>query len=189
MEDTSPSLLLRLRKGGSRADWDRVVDLYTPVLMTWATRAGLQHDDALDLVQEVMLTLLRKLPGFEYNPQQRFRAWLKTILMNKWRDRARRSMASPEMNGERDLTEVAAGEDPAEIFWQEEHRQVLTRRALELMKADFKEETWRACWMTVVDGRNVAETATDLGISQNAVYIARHRVLLRLKAELMEFLD
>jgi len=188
MDQTSPSLLLRLRQGNSAADWNRFVELYTPVLTAWGMRAGMRPEDARDLVQDVMLTLLKKLPEFEYNPQQRFRAWLKTVLMNKWRDRMRRQAAAP-VAGDAGLSGVAAESPDAEAFWERDHRQLLVRRALEMMQADFKEQTWRACWLTIVEGKPVGDVARELGITENAVYIARHRVLTHLKQELAEFID
>jgi len=187
MDETSPSLLLRLRQAPSTADWDRFVELYTPILVAWAMRTGLRREDALDLAQEVMLTLLQKLPEFQYNPEMRFRSWLKTVLMNKWRDRMRRLKTAPP-TGDEGLSAVGS-EENIEAFWERDHRQLLVRRALELMQADFKEATWRACWLTVAEGRTAAEAARELGISENAVYIAKHRVLERLRAELAGLLD
>jgi RNA polymerase sigma-70 factor (ECF subfamily) len=188
MDQTSQSLLVRIRQGNSAADWNRFVELYTPVLVAWARHAGLRPEEALDLVQDVMLTLLQKLPEFEYDPQRRFRSWLKTLLMNKWRDRLRRLAAAPAA-GAAGLSDVPQAADAGEAFWEHEHRQLLVRRALEIMQTDFADATWRACWLTVVEGRSASEAARELEITENAVYIARHRVLQRLREELAELLD
>ena len=93
--DTPASLLERLRRPTDEAAWDRFVRLYTPLIYTWARRAGLQSADAADLVKEVLTTLVRTLPEFTYQKQQSFRAWLRTVTLNKWRDRCRRLAARP----------------------------------------------------------------------------------------------
>ncbi|HEX7378644.1 MAG TPA: sigma-70 family RNA polymerase sigma factor, partial [Pirellulales bacterium] len=87
--------------------------------------------------------------------------------------------------------ELAELPDPAvdEEFWQREHREWLVARAAAVMRAEFEESTWRACWYCVVEGRAVAEVAAELGISRNAVYVAKSRVLRRLRQELEGLLD
>ena len=94
MEQTSASLLLRLRQPGDQAAWKRFVDLYAPFLASWARSKGLQQNDAADLVQDVLLTLLHKLPEFEYDQQRSFRAWLLTVISHKWHDAQRRRAAA-----------------------------------------------------------------------------------------------
>ena len=79
--------------------------------------------------------------------------------------------------------------DDADRFWDEEYRKQLMGRALLLMKTDFEPTTWKACWASVAEGRSAAEVAAELGISENAVYLARCRVLRRLRQELNHLLD
>jgi RNA polymerase sigma-70 factor (ECF subfamily) len=100
MDTTDISLLERLKLPVDQKAWARFVDLYTPLIYSWARRAGLQESDAADLVQEVFAQLLQKMPGFNYDRQKSFRAWLRTITLNKWRDRCRRLAARPsELTG------------------------------------------------------------------------------------------
>jgi RNA polymerase sigma-70 factor (ECF subfamily) len=186
MISTPHSLLARLRASSAADDWSRFVELYTPLLETWGRRAGLKHDDALDLAQDVMLALHKSIPDFELDPARKFRSWLKTVLMNKWRDRMRRLAAAPVVKDEGLSGVPEVDSDP---LWEQEYRGMLVRRALEIMQAEFKEATWRACWLTVVEGVAPAEAARQLGITENAVYIARHRVLARLREELDRLLD
>ena len=77
--ETPASLLERLRQPGQDQAWARFVDLYTPLLFYWARRLGCQESEAADLVQEVLLLLVRKLPGFTYDQHKSFRGWLRTI--------------------------------------------------------------------------------------------------------------
>jgi RNA polymerase sigma-70 factor (ECF subfamily) len=79
--------------------------------------------------------------------------------------------------------------DTAQAFWETEYRQMLAARALEIMRAEFEPATWQACWETVVSGRPAAEVASELGLTTNAVYLARSRVLRRLRCELQGLLD
>src|SRR5262249_60927380 len=85
MNRTSQSLLERLRRRDDAAAWTRFTDLYTPLLYHWARQLAAQPTDAADLVQDVLATLVRLLPDFRYDPAQSFRAWLRSILVNRWR--------------------------------------------------------------------------------------------------------
>ncbi len=89
MNTTSPTLLERLRRPDEQDAWGRFVQLYTPLLYTWARHFGLGEADAADLVQEVFTTLVVKLPEFRYEPGKGFRNWLRTVILNKWRDHLR----------------------------------------------------------------------------------------------------
>lgn len=188
MHTTPISLLMRLKQPKPEIAWQRFVDLYTPLLFFWAHRVGLRPPDDADLVQDVFAILVRKLPEFEYDRRRSFRSWLRTVVLNKWRDQQRRKVVLPADGNESALAEFA---DPAadEEFWQHEHREQLVARAVEVMRAEFEEATWRACWNCVVDDRPVAEVAAELGLSRNAVYVAKSRVLRRLRQELEGLLD
>ena len=98
-DHTRVSLLQALRHSPSAHSWERFVRLYTPLLLYWARRLGLQDHDAADLVQDVLVVLLRKLPEFQYQPGRSFRGWMRTVLMNKWRDRPHRGPAAPLDSG------------------------------------------------------------------------------------------
>jgi RNA polymerase sigma-70 factor, ECF subfamily len=181
MHTTPPSLLKRLRKSSSDADWDRFAELYTPLSSPWGRRAGLPEHDAADLVQDVFVILLRKLPEFSYDGQQSFRGWMRTITMNLWRNRLRQAARLPRDGVD---SQVAWTEDGAAEIEAAEYRQFLAARALKLMQAEFEPNTWRACWEHVVLGRSAAEIAADLGVREGTVYSAKCRVLQRLRKEL-----
>jgi RNA polymerase sigma-70 factor (ECF subfamily) len=183
MHTTPPSLLEQLRRPGDQAAWRRFVDLYTPLLFYWARRIGLREPDAADLVQEVFALLLRKLPEFTYDRNQGFRGWLRTVLLNKWRELRRRR--PPPAIADGTLPE-GTEEDAVAALAEEEFQQHLTVRALELMRAEFQPATWKACWEHAVAGRPAAEVAAELGLSVNAVYLATSRVLRRLRQELSD---
>ncbi|MBI3466718.1 MAG: sigma-70 family RNA polymerase sigma factor [Planctomycetes bacterium] len=180
MVTTSDSLLERLRLPDADA-WVRFVELYTPFMHRWACRLGLQDADADDLVQDVFGILLQKLPDFEYDPGRSFRGWLRTVLVHRWHNWPRR--------GEVLLTADLPGSDPGDEVQEEEYRCYLVARALKIMQTDFEPPTWKACWECVVNGRLAAEVADELGMSVAGVYIARSRVLRRLRDELRGMIE
>jgi RNA polymerase sigma-70 factor (ECF subfamily) len=188
MHTTSLSLLKRLRQPAEQDAWARFVQLYTPLLFYWARRLGLGEPDAADLVQDVFTTLVQKLPEFRYDPHRGFRNWLRTVTLNKWRDRARRRVPVAVGGDPAALAELAAPED-SDAFGEAEYRQQLVNRALQQMQAEFAPRTWKACWEHVVTGRPAAEVAAELGISVGAVYVAKSRVMCRLRQELEGLLD
>jgi RNA polymerase sigma-70 factor (ECF subfamily) len=188
MHTTSFSLLERLKQPLAEDAWRRFVDLYTPLLFFWARRLGLQEQDAADLVQEVFALLIQKLPAFTYDPQGSFRGWLRTVMQNKWRER-QRGKSHGAVPAEPALLDNLASPDPVLELSEEEFQQRLTVRAMQLMQAEFEPTTWRACWEHVVGGREAAEVARELGITVNAVYLAKSRVLRRLRQELAGMLD
>jgi hypothetical protein len=86
------------------------------------------------------------------------------VACNKYRERLRRKAPGPL----RDAEDLAAGpscDDPDE----QEYRQYISCRALELMQRQFQPNTWKAWWETVVNGRDVAEVAGELGMTTRAV--------------------
>jgi RNA polymerase sigma-70 factor (ECF subfamily) len=187
-DSTSISLLERLRQPHQPEAWSRFVDLYTPLLFFWARRLGLQEQDAGDLVQDVLTTLVQELPGFTYDPRRSFRGWLRKVLRNKWLDHQRRQAIRPGRADESRLAEVA-NPNSLEEFIEKAHNQYLTRRALQLMQTEFKPTTWKACWAVVVGGKSGAAAAAELGMSEQAVYTAKWRVLRRLREELQGLLE
>ncbi len=182
MHTTPVSLLERLRQPDASAAWVRFVELATPFLFDVARRNGLQEADAADVVQDVFVMLSQKLPDFRYEPARSFRSWLRTVLTNRCRDRRRRHATALAMPADR-LRPVATS-DPAECFADDEYRRALVLRAMRLMRAEFAEATWRACWEQVVNDRAAADVARELGMTPNMAYLARSRVLARLRQEL-----
>ncbi len=187
MFTTPVSLLERIRSSPSTQAWDRFVDLYSPLLYSWAHRLRLDEHDVADLVQDVFATLVEVLPLFDYDARRSFRAWLKTVLMNAWRkNQARAARTRTTGHG---LPADVPDTDPRMELDEAEYRRRLVARALQLMQVDFEATTWKACWEFLVEGRDPEAIARDLGISVNAVYLAKSRVLRHLRVELQGLLD
>jgi RNA polymerase sigma-70 factor (ECF subfamily) len=149
---------------------------------------GLSRQEATDLVQDVFVTLVEKMPQFHYDRGKRFRSWLRTVAENRWRDALRKRIAVPHHAGEAALADATVPDDAA-VFWEVEYRQQLFGRAVQVMRIDFDEKTWRACWALVVEGKSGADTAAKLDMTIEAVYAAKSRVLRRLRQELDGLLD
>jgi RNA polymerase sigma-70 factor (ECF subfamily) len=183
---TSSTLLDQLRQPDQPEAWRRFVLLYAPLLFVWARRQGLRETDAEDLVQEVLVKLVRELPAYRRGPGQSFRAWLFRVTVNQCRD-FRRRQATRALPPDDGLSGVA--EAPAPELEEAEYRRLLVQRALEVIRRDFNDTTWTAFHGLMVEGRAAADVAAGLGLSVNAVWLARHRVVRRLREELDGLLE
>lgn len=179
---TRLSLLLQLRSTSDQIAWSRFVELYTPLVHRWVGDLSVADPDRSDIVQEVFVVLLRKLPDFVYEQDKSFRGWLRTITVNKTRDFLRRRNRLTEAKTLDDLEQGSTTE--SDLVAQKEYREFLLRSAMKLMKDHFSESTWRACWLHVAEGNSAKVVAAELQITENAVYLARGRVLKRLREEL-----
>jgi RNA polymerase sigma-70 factor (ECF subfamily) len=188
MTKTPASLLERLRGQFEPDAWGQFVSLYAPLIYGWGRRVGLQEQDAADLVQDVFVTLLQVLPTFTYDRHQSFRRWLWTVTINKWR-KARHQPDNRVWRGLAGGPEPVAVDDGLQEAWEAENQRHLANQALRLMRADFEETTWKACWEVVAVGRPAAAVAAELGLSVGAVYVAKFRVLKRLRRDLQGLLD
>lgn len=184
---TSLSLLARARENDDDA-WRRLVELYAPLVFHWCRESGLANDDVPDVVQEVFRTVHGGLARFRRDPGEgSFRGWLRTItrsrLLDFYRKNGDRVSASGGSGAHQQLLGLAAEEEESETSVVAETT-VLLRANLERIRAEFEERTWQAFWLTAAEERAPAEVARKLGISVNAVYKAKSRVLRRLRDEL-----
>jgi RNA polymerase sigma-70 factor (ECF subfamily) len=142
-----------------------------------------QADDVDDLIQEVFAVVLEKLPEFRHNSRVgAFRAWLRGICINRirmfWRT------VPPTMpDSEAVLQQLEDPESDQSQQWDREHDEFVFRRALEMIEGEFKPTTWRAFRRQALENAEPEVVAAELSLSVNAVFIARSRVLRRLRAE------
>lgn len=172
-----------LRSPQDDVAWRRFIDLYTPLILRWGSRLGLSGAETEDLAQDVMAKLVVKMAEYEYDAARSFRSWLKTVSQNQARDFLRRRSTQQRLLA--NVGNQLDDHEPAVDFLSEqEYSDLLIKRAIELMEADFEPTTCKACWMSVVDQKPAAEIAAELGITANAVYLARSKILRRLRSEL-----
>ncbi len=186
---SSVSLLRGLQERRDSA-WERLVELYAPLVRSWCLGAGMQTAEALDVVQEVFLAVHRKVRDF--TPQRNtggFRGWLWTIARNRIRDHFRRLRDQEQAAGgstalqwlRSRAVDVTVAEEPPEAPGE---TAALLHRALDSIRVDFQPQTWTAFWSTTVLGRSTEEVAEEFGVTPGAIRQARSRVLRRLREQL-----
>lgn len=184
---TSRSLLRRLREGPGDADWVRFEGLYGPLIYSWARRRGLDADDADDLTQEVLVALVRSVALWDAD-RGPFRGWLWTVTKNKVRDfqrvERRRERGSGDSGVRRLLDGIEGRDEEARQQWDREYENELLSAALRVLRPDFAEKTWRAFEMIVVEEQSPTDVAAQLGMKLHSVYMAKSRILTRLRQEL-----
>lgn len=195
MIETSKSLLERLRAGSDPQGWNRLVALYSPWILRWIKRAGVQDHDADDVVQEVLSELIRTLPTFHYDRNKGlFRSWLRTVTVNRLRVFWRTKKPLPVGGGD----DGSAGnlldqlEDPdsdLSALWNQEHDRFIVQQLMTLIEPEFEPITWAAFRRVVQDGINPAAAGAELGMTRGAVYTAKSRVLQRMREELAGMVD
>lgn len=184
MNSTSGSLLERLRNPDEQEAWNRFADLYTPLLYYWLRRLGLPENDAADLVQEVFLVLVAKLPTFEYRRDGTFRGWLHALTVNKYREFQRRKRL-PIIDGFVDLPDRKSPSHLEEI----DYRRHLVKQMLHILEEQFPPSTWQYFQAYVVEGADPQAVAARFKISVGTVYTAKSKVLTRLREELVGLLE
>ncbi len=171
--------------------WTRMSSLYAPLVYYWCLREGLQSTDAEDVVQEVFCTVAARVDSFHRDRNQgSFRGWLRTITRHKLGDFLRARYRRPETHGaetqdaEMQRKGTAKDGEAEQPENTSEETRLLYARVLEFVRTEFEEQTWRACLRVVVDGAAPKDVADELGMSVNSVYLAKSRILRRVRDEL-----
>jgi len=190
---TSISLFRRVRRLEVDA-WERLTSLYGPIVYSWSRRAGLQDNDAADLVQDVFWQVFQGIAEFRGGDGNggSFRGWLWTISRNQIRLNFRKRRQNPQAIGGTDAQIRFAGHVDA-LQELDEHEpdtaitdRRLLHRTLELIKGDFNEVTWQAFSRVCLQEHAVRDVADELGLTENSVRQAKFRVLRRLREEMQE---
>jgi RNA polymerase sigma-70 factor (ECF subfamily) len=183
---TRVSLLVRLRDAGDAAAWQEFVRLYAPLVYRYGRRHGLQDADAGDLTQEVLRAVSAAVGRLAYDPARgTFRGWLYTLARHKLCDLRERAGRQPRGSGDSGVRAVLEGQ-PApedEDQWDRDYRETVFAWAAERVRPAVSDTTWQAFWRTAVEGRSGKEVAGELGLTVAAVYLARGRVMARLKEQ------
>ena len=182
MTETPASLLERLCRTPRHEDWERFVRLFTPLLSHWARRFGVPRTDTEDALQDVFVLLFDKLARFRLDPAGSFRAWLWTVFRRELLAHRRRK--GQPLTATDEQLEALTSADAVPEASEAEFRKAVVGRALALVRKDFPEQTWRVFWRLAVDGLPGVKVAEEFGVTPNAVYLARGRILARLRAEL-----
>lgn len=191
-DSISTTLLDQVRARVPEA-WEGMVRLYSPLIYRWCRRAGVSEADAADLLQEVFAAVVLQLPKFRRTGEaDSFTAWIATITRNKVRDHYRRRNRVAEARGgtTAQMAMAAIPQDPelsaASVQPDADSAALLRQQVLQRIEAGFEHRTWQAFLKTTLEGQSPAHVAEDLGMSIPAVYMAKSRILRRLRAALAE---
>lgn len=183
---TQPSLLVRVRDARNQKAWCEFVEIYSPLVYGFARKHGLQDADAVDVTQEVLGAVARSIGRLDYQAERgSFRGWLFTIVRNELRDWFAKQRSA--VIGIGDLTSASpenerlASDDELSKQWELEHEQRLFAWAAERVRTEVQETTWQAFWKTTVENQSGKDVANELSMTIAAVYLAKSRVMARLK--------
>ncbi len=193
MNETRQSLLQRAQRGESDA-WKDLVDLYRPLILAWLNRQGVPAADLEDLSQEVLLSVVKQLPGFQHcGHRGAFRSWLRTIVCRRtadyWRALEVDTLARGGSGATAALEQIADPDSSLNRQWDEEHDRYVFRCLLKLVAEEFEPLTMQAFRLLALDGVSGAEAAQELGLSVPAVYVAKSRVQARIREEAEGLID
>jgi len=187
-QTTRLSLLIRIRDPEDADAWRRFAELYAPLIERFVLKQGLQAADAIDVVQDVLLVVSRKIRNFDYNRETgRFRSWLFRVTRHRLLKQMERTRREPVTPGDsqiaHQLQELPA---PDESDWNVEYQQRLFHWAAQRVRPNFREDLWQAFWLTAAESRPIAEVASELGLSTGAVYVARSRAIAAIRLVILE---
>jgi len=191
---TRLSLLVRLRDARDDRAWSQFVELYAPLVYGFARQHGLQDADAADLTQVVLQAVSGGIRRLDYDPHRgSFRGWLFTVVRNKLRNflaaQKQPGRGSGDSDAQRRLQQLPARADDQTAWWDQEYEQRVFSWAAEQVRGAFQDSTWQAFWQTAVEGKTGPEVARALRMTVAAVYLAKGRVMARLKEIIRETLD
>jgi RNA polymerase sigma factor (sigma-70 family) len=182
---TRPSLLVRIRDAGDKGAWREFVQLYAPVVYAYARKRGLQDADAADLAQDVLRAVSAAAGRLDYDPRRgSFRGWLFTVAHRKLYDLRARQRRAGQGSGDSAVQkwlEERPAREADEALWDQEYERGLFTWAAERVRGSVQGSTWEAFWQTAVEGKGGQEVADALGMTVAAVYLAKSRVMARLR--------
>src|SRR5438132_2740427 len=186
---TRASLLVRLRDTRDAGAWQEFIRLYAPIIYGFARKRGLQDADAADLMQEVLRSIASAAARLEYDPARgTFRGWLFTVTRNKvfnfLESRSRRVLGSGDSRVQQRLEQHADADGALSADWEADYQRTLAAQAMERVKGEFQAATWNAFLLTAVEEQAPSQVAGRVGMSVGAVYVAKSRVIARLRQEI-----
>jgi RNA polymerase sigma-70 factor (ECF subfamily) len=186
--ETRASLLMRLRATDDSLAWSDFVGIYEPVIYRIARSRGLQDADAREVTQDVLLAVAGAIHRFDPDRETRFSGWLARITRNATIDRLRRQRerGSGLSDMIRTLQEVPETLQTDSAIFDLEHQRQVFRWAAKRVRGQVTAQSWQAFWSTAVDGESADSVAKQLSMTVGAVYVARCRVLAKIKSAVSE---
>jgi RNA polymerase sigma-70 factor (ECF subfamily) len=186
------TLLARLQEPANQAAWEEFVAVYEPAVYGFARKKGLQDADARDLCQDVLRAVALAIERWEPDPSRgSFRGWMfriaRNMLINFCASRNRHARGTGDSRLQQALVELPAPASADSGLYDIEYRRQLFLWAAGQVRGNFTDQTWQAFWQTAIEGQEVKTVAARLSMSAGAVYIARSRVIARLRARIEQF--
>lgn len=191
--ETSESLILRVKDPADAAAWSAFLAIYRPVVYRLARSRGLQDADADDLAQQVFVSIARAVENWQAAVSgPPFRVWLYRIAHNeilKSITRRKPDSATGSSSVQEMLQATPQSEADASVELLRESRMEAFRWASEAVRHEFTAATWSMFWQSTVDDQAVDDVAKKHNRTSGAVYLARYRVMKRLKEKIDEVSD
>jgi RNA polymerase sigma factor (sigma-70 family) len=186
------TLLARLGEPANQAAWEEFVAVYEPAVYGFARKKGLQDADARDLCQDVLRAVSLAIERWTPDPARgSFRAWMfriaRNMLINFVASGKRRVRGAGDSAVQQALAELPARKSGDSELYETEYRRQLFVWAAGEVQNEFAASTWQAFWRTAIEGREIKTVASELDMTTGAVYIARSRVIARLRERIEEF--
>lgn len=181
---TRETLLLRLRDCGDGVSWEEFAEIYTPLLYRYCQKREIRPHDIADIVQEVMRSVSIAMPGFTYDRSLgTFKGWLFTALRHAIGRHFTNLSRQPIALSVSHLLSFADSEPSVEELdrWDRDYEARLLAWAIAQVRSEFAERIWKAFEMTALEDRDPAEVAEKIGMTRNAVAIAKYRVIRRIR--------
>jgi RNA polymerase sigma factor (sigma-70 family) len=190
---TRASLLVRIQDPNDKEAWREFFDLYASVVYGFARKRGLQDADAADLMQEVLRSVANHAGRLNYDRAKgTFRGWLYSVTRNKifnFLDKNRHQVRGTGDSSAHQRLEEHVVENVEEEEWDREYERRTFAWAVDRVKYEFHPSTWQAFWLTAVDGLSAKAAGERLQLSPGAVYVAKSRVIARLREEIRQVED
>ncbi len=192
--NTRLSLLVRLKNAQDHEAWSEFTAIYEPLILRLLVRNGLQECDARDVCQQVFAAVAKDIEQWRPDGHDRsFRRWLFRIARNRvikfLAGERKRPRAAGGSDAQAALQQQPDEREPISELFEHEYRQQLLLWAAEQIRAEFRESTWEAFWRSYIEGHAIKDVAEQLGMSMGSVYVARSRVVARLKSKVHEIID
>lgn len=182
---TSITLLEGLKNGQDVEAWQRFINRYEPMVLALAIKMGLRDSDAHDACQETMMAFVQTYRQGRYDRSKgRLRTWLFGIAYRKIIDLQRRSPREKVVSDQTDATaflNTIPSQDESQAIWEKEWQRAVIDACVQEVSQSVNTTTLSAFKLTVLQQWPVERTAKHLGITENAVYIAKTRVMTRMR--------